>query len=313
MSKPMLAEDAVLDKLRFPLVAQPKIDGVRALNVRGTFTGRSLKGFKNKFLTAQFSKLALEGFDGEVAAERETHPDLCRLTSSALGTIEGEPFVLWWIFDYFGNGFGDKPYVERIKEADRLVDQLRSTDERLWQHMRVIPWSIVNNLDELETLEDRYLAEGYEGVIVRDPAGTYKHGRSTVREGGLLRIKKFIDFEFVIDGVVEGEKNLNEATINELGQTERSTHQANMVPNGMVGTLKGRTIGVVKDGTKVLFEKDTPVTVSAGSMVHSDRVLYFQQPHLIVGKIGKGKFFPKGIKDKLRFPTFQSLRMAEDQ
>lgn len=313
MSKPMLAEDAVLDKLRFPLVAQPKIDGVRALNIGGTFTGRSLKGFKNKFVTAQFSKLGLAGLDGEVAAELETHPDLCRLTTSALGRIEGEPYVLWWIFDYFGNGFGSKPYVERIKEADRLVDQLKQLDERLWHHMRLIPWSIVNNADELEVLETRYLAQGYEGVIVRDPNGVYKHGRSTAREGGLLRIKRFVDFEFVIDEVVEGESNQNEATINELGHTERSTHQANMVPNGMVGTLKGRTTSVVKDGTKVLFEKDTPVTVSAGSMVHTDRVRYFREPHLIVGKIGKGKLFPKGIKDKPRFPTFQSLRMEEDQ
>ena len=40
--KPQLAEDAVLDKVIFPCLVQPKIDGVRAMNLEGTLTGRSL-------------------------------------------------------------------------------------------------------------------------------------------------------------------------------------------------------------------------------------------------------------------------------
>ena len=44
--KPQLAEDAILDQVRFPCIVQPKIDGVRALNLNGTLTGRSLDPFK---------------------------------------------------------------------------------------------------------------------------------------------------------------------------------------------------------------------------------------------------------------------------
>ena len=40
--KPQLANDANLATLKYPLIVQPKIDGVRALNINGTLTGRSL-------------------------------------------------------------------------------------------------------------------------------------------------------------------------------------------------------------------------------------------------------------------------------
>ena len=96
----MLAEDFDESKLIFPLIAQPKIDGVRGLNMLGTLTGRSLKTHKNVYTTKFYSQSCLIGFDGELAANSETHPDLCRITSSALSTIAGEPFTLWWLFDY---------------------------------------------------------------------------------------------------------------------------------------------------------------------------------------------------------------------
>ncbi len=99
MIKPMLAEDYVESKLKFPLIAQPKIDGVRGLNLEGQLTGRSLKAHKNLYTTAFFSQKPFKGLDGELAAQAETHPDLCRLTTSAVGTIDGEPFTLWHCFD----------------------------------------------------------------------------------------------------------------------------------------------------------------------------------------------------------------------
>lgn len=93
--KPMLASDWDEEKQRFPVIAQPKIDGLRGLNMYGRLTGRSLKQFKNKHVTSLFSHSALIGLDGEFAAHDQRHPDLCRMTTSALGTIEGEPYVLW--------------------------------------------------------------------------------------------------------------------------------------------------------------------------------------------------------------------------
>jgi DNA ligase-1 len=311
--KPMLASDYDELKLRFPLIVQPKIDGVRALNIGGRFTGRSLKGFKNRHVTTLLSRMELQGFDGELAAQAETHPDLCRITSSAVGTIEGEPFVLWWLFDYIHPDMNDWSYKDRLAALRARFYELQKQAPHLHQHLRLMPSAEVSSLQALLDMDAMFLEAGYEGTIVRDPLGKHKQGRSTVREGGLLRIKRFVDFEFLVDEIIEGEENQNAATINALGQTERSTHQENMVANGMIGAMLGRTLGVVKDlDGKVLFEAGQQVRVGAGCLSHDQRRYYFKHQVEFKQQIHKAKFFPKGIKDKPRFPTWQSFRAPED-
>lgn len=92
--KPMLATDYVEAKLRFPLGAMPKVDGVRGLNSEGVFFARSMKQHANLYTRAFYSQNIYNGLDGELAAEHECHPDLCRLTTSATSTIEGQPYTL---------------------------------------------------------------------------------------------------------------------------------------------------------------------------------------------------------------------------
>lgn len=311
--KPMLASDVDFAKLKFPIGVQPKIDGVRALNLTGSLTGRSLKRFKNLHTTQVFSVSACLGFDGEMIANRETHPDLCRITSSAVGTIKGEPWVNWWLFDYVTVDSRNLPYRDRLILLRQEVELIwRSDYEGLGKHLYIVPTIICNNLEELEAADAHFLSQGYEGSITRDMDAKHKAGRSTPTEGGLGRIKRFIDFEFSVDQLIEGEENLNAQQINELGQAFRSSHQENMVPNGMVGAMLGTVLeDVVYEGA-TLFTKGQQVRVGAGCMSHDERRAYLANPSTILGRIGKAKFFPKGIKDKPRFPTFQSLRNPED-
>lgn len=310
--KPMLASDWEEAKVRFPLIAQPKIDGVRALNMTGKLTGRSLKQFKNKHVTTQFSHSLLVGFDGEMAANSEVHPDLCRMTSSALGTIAGQPYILWWLFDYVASDTRDMGYTDRLVHLVQAVDLVREQRPDLWNHLRLMPSKRCTTMEELIEYDTWLLLQGYEGTIVRDPEGGHKQGRSTVREGGLLRIKRFVEFEYTVHTIIEGEENLNEAQINELGQTFRSSHRENKVANGMVGAMLGNvTKDVVIDGA-VLFAAGQEVRVGAGCLSHDQRREYFLRQDEFKSMVHKAKFFPKGIKDKPRFPTWQGFRMAED-
>lgn len=313
--KPMLASDFVEAKLSFPLIAQPKIDGVRALHTTGKFTGRSLKPFKNQHITHFFGHSALAGLDGELAGERENHPDLCRLTSSATGTIKGEPYLLWWIFDIVTPETAQLPYFHRCselipKELERIKDE--APDQ--WHHLRPIPFELVSSLDHLLDYENKMLAAGFEGVCIRSLKGKHKQGRSTPTEGGLLRIKRFVDFEFKVHEIIEGEENQNEAQTNELGHTFRSSHQENKVANGMIGAMLGTTLDVVKDPVsgEVLFEKGAEVRVGAGCLNHDQRKAYFIAQEEFMEQVHKAKFFPKGIKDKPRFPTWQSFKDSSD-
>lgn len=315
--KPMLACDWDEEHQRFPVIAQPKIDGVRGLNMFGKLTGRSLKQFKNKHVTQLFSHSALMGLDGEFAAQAATHPDLCRMTTSALGTIEGEPYVLWWLFDYVTHETHELPYYKRHQLLTERVNQLKSANSptivQVAQHLRVVPSFLCTHPATLHHFETEWLEQGYEGVILRDPDGLHKQGRSTIREGALHRIKRFVDFEFMVHTVIEGDENLNEAQTNELGRTFRTSHQANKVPNGMVGTVIGTILEDVVDGGKVLFSKGQDVTVSAGCMTHDQRREWWNDGgRQLKAVVSKAKFFPKGIKDKPRFATWQGFRLRED-
>lgn len=311
--KPLLADDWVESKLVFPLIGQPKIDGVRALNLTGSLTGRSLKKFGNRYVTSRYSHSALVGFDGEMAAELETHPALCRLTTSALTSHAGEPYILWWLFDYVIPTVKTLEYGQRLEKLAYRIQELQFEAPHLYPHMRLIPWRMLNSKEELDAFDAENLLNGYEGTILRDPNAPHKEGRSG-KKPILWRIKRFVDFEFTVHTVTEGEENQNEAQINELGHQFRSSHQENMVANGMVGAMVGNVIGVVKDPTtgSVLFQDGDEVRVGAGCLSHDQRRYFFQNQSEFKSYVHKAKFFPKGIKDKPRFPTWQTFRHPAD-
>lgn len=310
--KPMLAEDWDPLKQRYPVLIQPKIDGVRALNLFGTLTGRSLKKFGNRYVTALFSHSLLIGFDGEMAVgSNSAHPDLCRMTTSALSTITGEPVVTWHLFDYVTSETRHLPYANRLDLLRRQVDAVQLVRPDLHARLAIVPTYECRSEAGLQCADEYWTGFGYEGTIIRAIEAPHKSGRSTVKEGGLLRVKAFATAEAEVVAVHEGQTNLNEATVNELGLTERSTHQENMVANGLVGTLTGKLLASIQLGDKVL-PKGELVTISAGRMTAEERKLYLQEPGRIVGKVATFQYFPRGVKDKLRFPTFQGLRMQED-
>lgn len=309
--KPMLAETWDVSKLKFPVLAMPKIDGVRGLNMLGKLTGRSLKPFKNKHVTGLFSHSILLGLDGEFAAEKATHPDLCRMTTSALGTITGMPYLLWHLFDYVTAETANLPYWQRLRMLGNRVGELHITVPHIAQHLRTVSYEEFATLEGLMQFHERNMELGYEGTILRDPNGVHKNGRSTVLEGGYLRIKDFADAEAVVTALHEGETNNNEAQINELGNTFRTSHQENKSANGLVGTLSVKLLAPIAAGDKV-FEAGETILIAAGKMTSEERAFYLLHPGEIVGKVVKFQYFPHGVKDKLRFPTFQSIRMKED-
>ena len=178
----------------------------------------------------------------------------------------------------------------------------------LMPQVRVVPMRTVYNMEELLAADDDYLLNGYEGTILRDLNAQHKSGRSTVREGGLLRIKRFVQEETLVISINEGRTNNNDQQTNELGRSFRTSHQDNQTPNGMVGSLECM---IIKDSE--LFKKGQLITVSKGEMTNDEAKFYFNNPHLIIGQIISFKHFPKGVKDQPRFPTFSHIRSPEDQ
>ena len=283
--KPMLAgKCSDVKRLRFPVVASPKLDGIRATVQGGVVMSRSLKPIPNRHVQALFSQC--EGFDGELIAGDPTAPNVFRATTSAVMTEEGTPDVNFWVFDSFREP--NVPWWLRLPTLSDhpkvvIVDQIKC-----------------HTVDELDAVESRCLSLGYEGVMLRDPNGPYKQGRSTEREGILLKLKRFEDSEALVLGMVEKMHNGNEAKTNALGHTERSGHQANLLPMNTMGAL------LVKD-------LNTGIEFSIGSGFDDDeRARWWAMKNNGRGRIIKYQHFPSGVKDKPRFPTYLGERNPMD-
>ena len=293
--KPHLACDVDFTKLKFPVWGMRKIDGVRMLNVGGQAVGRSLKPHANKHTTQEFSLWMYDGYDGEVTFGDIQGDSLCRDTTSVLNRIEGTPDVVWNLFDFVVPHLQDKPYKERYKALEQHLSIL--PDKRI----KLISYVELNSIEEAEAFYQESLDLGYEGAIYRDPLALHKSGRCTAKEAAYTRAKPQSDKEARVLGLVEAMENLNEAKINELGHTERSSHKENKVGKGMVGMLKCEDLIT-----------GMPIDVGAGKMTHKEREHYWNNPHEIVGKFIKYRSMDVGVKSAPRFARYISIRAEAD-
>ena len=309
--KPQLANDANLDKLVYPVGVQVKIDGVRALNINGTLTGRSLDPFKGFGVTEFFSKPEYKYLDGEMTlgADAASSERLCSLTTGALGAFKGVTSmadVYLHCFDWLAEP--NLPYFQRYEMLKAYVEKL--------DHPRVklVPLHIANNREELDALIARFFDEGYEGAIIRNLAAPAKEGRPSKVKQELVRVKGWMDSEMLVTGFTEGQTNTNEAKTNTLGRTERSSAKDGMVPNGMVGSIHGTMIGDCFHpitGEK-LFADGLPITIGTGTMTDAELLDYFKHPEKLVGHPVKFKHLAHGTKTLPRMGNYISHRLKED-
>ncbi len=294
---PMLA-CADASALRFPLLASPKIDGIRALIMNGVVMSRAKKPIRNNYVQALFGRSEYDGLDGELCVGPPTAPDLMQKTM-AVTRIEGEPDVTFHVFDRW-----DQPTVP----FDVRAVSIRSATPRV----KILTQTLVCSQYELDVYEAENLALGYEGVMVRDPEGLYKYGRATQKSQGLTKVKRFVDSEALVIGVEERMHNDNAAETNELGRTKRSTHQAGLRPAGDMGALVCRTPAGVEFRIGTGFTAPDRVDIWKIHTRDYDTVkLDFVPP--VVGRIVKYKsFVAAGVKDAPRFPSWLGWRHPDD-
>lgn len=282
--KPMLATDCVLEQLRFPLLASAKLDGVRAIVRDGVVLSRSLKPIPNQYVQEKFKQL--EHYDGELVYGPPTAKDCYRRTVSAcMGSTTAGKAVAFWAFDHVEHP--SKPYSDRVKLRKRAPRVIL-----LAQHT-------ITCMSTLLAYEAAELEKGHEGLILRDAEAPYKYGRSTVREGYLLKLKRFTDAEFEVVGFEERVHNGNTPFTSELGRTKRTSHKAGMSGRGDLGAL------IVQHPRGFTFNVGTGFS-------DAERAQIWQSQNKWLGRVVKVKFFAVGVKDAPRFPVFLGLRDVVD-
>lgn len=229
-------------ELQLPLIATPKLDGIRCLihPTLGPVT-RLLKPIRNRHVRSLLAQLP--AFDGELISGDPLATNVWNVTDSAIMSEDGEPEFTYWVFDLLplqpnAAGLWLTPYYARITTLKHMVEKLR------FQHkwLRYLQHSPVRDLPQLEALEKAYTQNGYEGVMLRAARAPYKCGRSTMKEQGLVKLKRMEHAEAIIIDFVEKKTNLNEAKRNVLGYTERSGHKANKKGADTLGALVCRWV-----------------------------------------------------------------------
>lgn len=294
LTKPMLSVNADLDKVRYPVLATPKIDGIRCLTTDDGAVSRNFKAIPNVYIREKLDALLPVGLDGELVIDNNFHQ-----TSSGVMSRDGQPEFTYKVFDYVIDGDITMPYKERMDHLFQFSMEVES-DPQLSEFVQcLLPIEIQTQRDLFE-YEGVCHELGYEGCMIRKVDSPYKCGRSSVREGYLLKIKRFEDAEAVIIGFEELQHNQNTAKRDVFGHIDRSTCKD--------GLVAGQTMGAIK-----VRDLKTGVEFSIGSgFTASDRELIWGRQDFYLGKLIKYKHQPCGRKDLPRFPVFLGFRHEND-
>lgn len=292
ISSPILAaKKPVMENIKFPVFATPKIDGIRCIKVNGQALSRSFKPIPNHHIRKMIEALCPDGFDGEILCG-----DGFNDVQSMVMSREGTPDFTYLVFDYVKTSL-DTTYAGRLIDLNSEF----STNTNLLTFAKQLQPALANNLDELNLIMEQHLAEGHEGTMIRTPSSPYKCGRASLKEGYLTALKCFVDDEAEVIGFQEQLENNNQKTEDAFGHSERSSHQANLVPKNTLGAFLVKH----KDGTEFKIGTGKGLTNELRKEIWENKDKY-------LGKVVHYRYQPHGVKDKPRIPSWYGFRNTED-
>lgn len=295
--RPLLAatidDNDQLEKLPYPMVASPKVDGIRVIchPIHGPVT-RSLKPLRNTFVRGALQRPEFVGFDGECVVGHLSQGDVFNRTTAVMAE-GGHPDFTYWVFDDIGAQiFG---YVSRLVFVE---ERMRTGNAPAC--VQKLPHRIVGNAEDVREAEQLWLSQGFEGIMLRRHDGRYKYGRSTLKEGILLKLKRFKDAEAIVIGFNQYESNQNPQTRDHLGYATRSAHKDGKRLLEALGSLQ------VRD----LSGRFTEFAIGSG-FDSSQRTDFWSRREELLGRTVTYKFQECGVVEAPRFPIFLRFRESE--
>jgi len=272
--RPLLARHVIPgERFGGAMLSSPKLDGARCLVIGGVPHTRSLAPFPNRRLRELFDWRALDGLDGELIIGAPAAPEAFYITSGALmshdAPLDGLTF---YVFDHFGTP--SQPYAKRIKTASGQVAAARISSAVM------IEQTPVASADEIARAEEAAIACGYEGLILRSAAGTYKHGRTAASGAEFLKLKRFADGEAEIVGTLP--------------------YKSSDGVQPLLGAIQARDTA-----TGAMFDIGTGFTMRTRDELWAVR-------DALPGQLVRYRHQPAGAKSAPRFPVFAGLRSRID-
>jgi DNA ligase-1 len=294
MFKPLLAAkmpdglsvEEVVEALKYPLIASPKLDGIRVIIREGEVWTRKLKLVPYQYIRNKLSTPAYANLDGEILTAEGGDARAFRKTTSGVMSKAGEPSFLYHVFDDISDL--EEPFHKRLLKARKRCGGL--------PYLRIVEHETMRSADELLQYEKICLDLGYEGVMLRSYSGEYKFGRSTWREGILRKLVRITREEATVVGYEERMHNGNEAKRDAIGRLKRSSHKANLVGRGDLGAL------IVKSKK---YKKEFSIGTGFDD---GERARLWAKRSTLKGRVVTFEHRPYGEYDVPRFPVFIGFR-----
>jgi DNA ligase-1 len=207
--EPMLAQKYEDHEINYPVYSQPKLDGIRCIVTKDGMFSRNGK----KIISAPHIRQHLDLFfkdypnailDGELYCDKFANDfnKICSLVKRTKPTDkeleESADSIQYWVYD--------APRIGLLNEKDLFYERYEAVSnaltKRKYNSIIIVVTLKINKEKELTESYEMYMEHGYEGQMVRLNR-PYENKRSKF----LLKRKEFMDAEFDILDVVEGEGN----------------------------------------------------------------------------------------------------------
>jgi len=196
---PMLAHDYTKrgKSIVYPCFAQKKYDGVRCLAIpgEGLFSRLKKKFPHMTHILEEINRLP-RGMvlDGELYSDTLTFQEIVGLVKRETlkkGDELKQTHIKYHVYDVVQQA----PYQTRHETLQQLFQRYR------FQHLVLVESDACASEEQMKALHAQYVADGFEGVILRNRKGFYAHHRSV----DLQKYKEFFDTECEIVDVKQGE------------------------------------------------------------------------------------------------------------
>lgn len=202
---PMLANkyrEVGLKHLKLPFAGSPKLDGIRCIvclnkgEVRLTTRGRKELNWMNNI--RKQVKAMLEGYetpsiilDGEIYSHSIPFNEISGAARKKGSPSTHDNALEFHIFDIVDESL---TYAERVEIMKKLEN---IHNENTGENLKFVYYETLKSHDDVRALHDKYVSQGYEGLILRNFHGKY---RIKHRSNDLLKFKDFTDLEVLVVG-----------------------------------------------------------------------------------------------------------------
>lgn len=196
---PMLAHDynKRSSSMKFPCFSQRKYDGTRCVGIpgKGLFS-RNRKGYPHlKHIVEEINKLPSSiVLDGELYSDTLTFQEIVGIVKRETlkkGDEEKQLQIKYHIYDLINN----MSYEKRYATLQEIFHKYS------FKYLELVKTDVCENEKKMKELHAEYVAEGYEGIMLRNKNGLYKNARSV----DLQKYKEFFDDEYEVIDYKEGE------------------------------------------------------------------------------------------------------------